>query len=81
MNTVTSIVCAQKFCTFNGRPRVQKRGLFMKILIATECYIYNLGGIATSILSLCAGLNQCGHEVKVLSLSNTNKSFKEGNFL
>ena len=28
----------------------------MKILIATDCYIYNLGGITASVLALCAGL-------------------------
>ena len=50
----------------------------MKILIATDFYIYNLGGITTSVLALSNGLRQYGHEVKILTLSNTNKSFKNG---
>lgn len=48
----------------------------MKILIATDCYIYNLGGITASILALSKGLRQYGHEVKILALSNSNKSFR-----
>ena len=50
----------------------------MKILIATDCYIYNLGGITASVLALCAGLRKHGHEVKVLGSSNNHKSFKDG---
>lgn len=50
----------------------------MKILIATDCYIFNLGGITASVLALCAGLRHYGHEVKVLGTSNNNKSFKDG---
>ena len=50
----------------------------MKILIATDCYIFNLGGITTSVLALCAGLRKYGHEVKVVGSSNTHKSFKDG---
>ena len=50
----------------------------MKILIATDCYTYNLGGITGSVLALCAGLRSYGHDVKVLALSNSNKSFKDG---
>ena len=50
----------------------------MKILIATDCYIYNLGGITASVLALSSGLRSYGHEVKVLALSNNNQSFKDG---
>ena len=50
----------------------------MKILIATECYIHNLGGITSSILALCDGLRRRGHEVKTLSLSNRNLSYRDG---
>lgn len=50
----------------------------MKIIIATDCYIYNLGGITASVLALSKGLRQYGHEVKVLALSNSNKSFRNG---
>ena len=50
----------------------------MKILITTDCYIFNLGGITASVLALCKGLRYYGHEVKVLGSSNSNKSFKDG---
>ncbi len=40
-------------------------------------HIYT-GGITVSVLALCAGLRRRGHEVKVLSLSNSNKSFRKG---
>ena len=50
----------------------------MKILIATDCYIYHTGGITTSVLALCCGLRSLGHEVRVLGLSNNNKSYKNG---
>ena len=50
----------------------------MKVLIATDCYIFNLGGVTTSVLALCKGLRSYGHEVKILSLSNKNESFRNG---
>ena len=50
----------------------------MKILIATDCYKFNTGGITASVLALCAGLRRKGHEVKVLSPSNGRKSFRDG---
>ena len=50
----------------------------MKILIATDCYKFNTGGITASVLALCEGLRRIGHEVKVLSPSNNYKSFKDG---
>ena len=50
----------------------------MKILIATDNYIYNLGGVTASVLALCAGLRRAGHEVRTLSLSNSSKSFRNG---
>ena len=31
-------------------------GVSVKVLIATDCYRFNLGGIATSVLALSAGL-------------------------
>ena len=49
----------------------------MKILISTDCYLFNLGGIAASVLALCSGLRHHGHEVKTLSLSNCNHSFRD----
>ena len=50
----------------------------MKILIATDCYKFNTGGITASVLALCEGLRSMGHEVKVLSPSNDNRSFRDG---
>lgn len=50
----------------------------MKILIATDCYIYNLGGITGSVLALSNGLRSRGHEVRILSTSNGNQSFHNG---
>ena len=50
----------------------------MKILIATDCYKFNTGGITASVLALCNGLRRKGHEVKVLSPSNSQKSFRDG---
>lgn len=50
----------------------------MKILIATDCYIYNLGGITASVLALSNGLRSRGHEVRILSSSNGNQSFHNG---
>jgi len=50
----------------------------MKILITTDCYKYNLGGVTAVVLALCSGLRGLGHEVKTLSLSNCNRSFRDG---
>ncbi|MBR4720587.1 MAG: glycosyltransferase [Clostridia bacterium] len=50
----------------------------MKILIATDCYKFNTGGITASVLALCSGLRKKGHEVKVLSPSNSYKYFRDG---
>ena len=50
----------------------------MRVLIATDGYRYNLGGVATSVLALSAGLRGCGHEVRVLALSNCHRSFRDG---
>ena len=50
----------------------------MKILIATDFYIHNLGGVTTSVLALCAGLRVQGHEVKILTLSDRHVSFRVG---
>ena len=49
----------------------------MKILISTDCYLWNVGGVTASILALCAGLRSLGHEVRTLSLSNSNQSFRD----
>ena len=51
----------------------------MKVLVATDCYVFNMGGVTASVLALCTGLRRCGHEVKVLTLSNKHHSFRNGN--
>ena len=50
----------------------------MKILIATDSYKFNTGGITASVLALCSGLRKKGYEVKVLSPSSSHKSFRDG---
>lgn len=50
----------------------------MKILIATDSYKFNTGGVTASVLALSEGLRRRGHEVKVLSPSKNRKSFRDG---
>ncbi len=50
----------------------------MKVLLATDCYTFQTGGVTNVVLSLESGLRRKGCEVKVLALSNTHKSYKEG---
>ena len=51
----------------------------MKILIASDFYKNNLGGVTTSIIGLYEGLLSKGHDVKILTLANNNKSYKKDN--
>ena len=48
----------------------------MKILIASDCYTFQTGGVTAVVLSLENGLRELGHEVKVLALSDCNRSYK-----
>ncbi len=50
----------------------------MKILIASDCYKPIINGLVTSIDNLKSGLEARGHEVRVLTLSNNRRSYKEG---
>lgn len=50
----------------------------MKVLLATDCYIFQTGGVANVVLSLENGLRKKGCEVKVLALSNSHRSYKDG---
>ncbi|MDO5132943.1 MAG: glycosyltransferase [Eubacteriales bacterium] len=50
----------------------------MKILIASDCYTNNTNGVTTSILALSSALRRLGHEVKILSLSDSSRSFRSG---
>ena len=49
----------------------------MKILIATDFYKNNLGGVTSSVFALCKGLHYYRHEVKVLTMSSDTKSHHE----
>lgn len=49
----------------------------MKILIASDSY-KQINGVSNSVSLLVHGLREQGHEVKVLSLSETHKSYREG---
>ena len=50
----------------------------MKILLATDCNLYNVSGVTTSVRALSAGLRRLGHEVRTLSFSDRNSSFRRG---
>ena len=50
----------------------------MKILISTDFYTNNLGGVTTSVIALSKGLRSLGNQVKILTLSKDNKSHKNG---
>ena len=50
----------------------------MKILIATDFYLNNLGGVTTSLLALCSGLRRQGHDVRILTLSGNGQSYRDG---
>ena len=46
----------------------------MKILITTDCYIFQTGGVANVVLALEDSLRELGHEVRVLALSDNGQS-------
>lgn len=51
----------------------------MKILLTSDWYTPAVNGVVTSVLNLRRGLEKSGHEVKVLTLSQTSHSFsREG---
>jgi len=49
----------------------------MKILITTHWYVPSVNGVVTSVLNLENELRKRGHEVRVLTLSPTNRSYEE----
>lgn len=51
----------------------------MRILITTDWYKPVINGVVTSVLNLMEGLERDGHEVRVLTLSNRNHSYKDEN--
>lgn len=50
----------------------------MKILITTDWYAPVINGVVTSVLLLQRELGKLGHEVRVVTLSNTMHSYKDG---
>ena len=50
----------------------------MKVLIATDWYMPAVNGVVTSVLNLKRELAAQGHEVRVLTLSQTPHSRREG---
>lgn len=50
----------------------------MKILIASDSYKYQTSGAANVVITLANELRSRGHSVKVLALSNTKRSFQDG---
>ena len=50
----------------------------MKVLLATDCYLFQTGGVTSVVTSLENGMRKNGCEVKVLALSNSNRSYREG---
>lgn len=51
----------------------------MKILIATEFYAPTINGVVTSVLALQNELQKQGHQIRILTLSDNSRSFREGN--
>ncbi len=51
----------------------------MKILIATDTYKPMINGVVMSIITLQFGLAELGHDVRILTLSETTQSYMEGN--
>ena len=54
-----------------------KRG-FMKILITSDWYYPVVNGVVRSVMNLIEYLEDKGHDVRVLTLSNTTKSYRDG---
>lgn len=51
----------------------------MRILITSDWYKPVINGVVTSVDNLCKGLTALGHEVRILTLSGSISSKKEGN--
>jgi 1,2-diacylglycerol 3-alpha-glucosyltransferase len=51
----------------------------MKVLITTDWYAPTINGVVTSILNLERELTAMGHDVKILTLSQTPRSYRQGN--
>ena len=53
----------------------------MKILITTDLFMPSVNGVVTSVLSLAHGLEKHGHEVRILTLSDTVHTHVDGNVI
>lgn len=51
----------------------------MKILITTDLYTTSTNGVVTSVRNLMEELTKKGHEIRVLTVSETLKSRREDN--
>ncbi|MGM9605482.1 MAG: glycosyltransferase [Faecousia sp.] len=50
----------------------------MKILITTDLFTTPTNGVVTSVKNLCEELTKKGHEVRILALSDSLHSHREG---
>lgn len=51
----------------------------MRILITTDLYLPAVNGVVTSVVSLVRGLRQRGHDVRIVTLSDSVHTHTEGN--
>ena len=50
----------------------------MKILLASDVYKYTMNGAASIVITLADALRGHGHDVKVITMSDSKKSFRQG---
>ncbi|MBR3106584.1 MAG: glycosyltransferase [Clostridia bacterium] len=50
----------------------------MKILLASDSYCFTTSGVANVVITLAEDLRRRGHDVKVLTLANGRKTYKDG---
>lgn len=50
----------------------------MKVLITTDLYATATNGVVTSVRNLQTELAKMGHDVRVLTLSDTRKTYRDG---
>lgn len=50
----------------------------MRVLITTDWYKPVVNGVVTSVVNLAAGLEAAGHEVRILTLSGSLRSYRSG---
>ncbi len=72
-------LCYTKYYTDNINIFSEREMMFLKILITTDWYKSAMNGVATSVRNLESGLKQLGHDVKILTLSETRYSYENDN--